>query len=172
MSGERICLPVIMPHIGIMKLGELKPLLARNPELSVRFRFENGEPIPSHAHVTEVARIDKQFVDCGGTFRTQSLCRLQTWVSDDYNHRLKAGVLLKILDKGASFLQTEDIEVDVEHELEYITQSPISSAGPDDSEMVIQLESRHTDCLAKEKCCAPTPKYDLNPMKLQFKATT
>jgi hypothetical protein len=154
-----------------MKLAELKAHLARNPELPVRFKFEKGDSIPAHAHVTEVARIDKQFVDCGGTFRNQSLCRLQTWVSDDYNHRLKAGVLLKILDKGANFLQTEDIEVDVEHELEYITQSPISSAGPDDGEMAIHLESRPTDCLAKEKCCAPTPKYDLNTMKLQFKAT-
>jgi hypothetical protein len=118
-----------------------------------------------------VARIDKQFVDCGGTFRTQSLCRLQTWVSDDYDHRLKAGVFLKILDKGANFLLTEDIEVDVEHELEYITQFPISSVGLENGEMTIQLSSRHTDCLAKEKCCAPAPKYDFNPMKLQFKET-
>jgi hypothetical protein len=96
---------------------------------------------------------------------------LQTWVSDDHDHRLKAGTLLKILDKGASFLQTEDLEVDVEHELDYITQFPIASADATDGEMVIQLSLRHTDCLAKEKCCAPTPKYDLNPMKLQFKAT-
>ena len=155
-----------------MTLAELKPHLAQYSDLPVRFKFGTGEFIPSHAHVTEVARIDKQFVDCGGTFRNQSLCRLQTWVSDDYDHRLKAGVLLKILDKGASFLQTEDIEVDVEHELEYITQFPISSAGPDDGEMIIQLASGHTDCLAKEKCCAPTPKVDFNPMKLQFKATT
>jgi len=154
-----------------MTLADLKPHLARNPELPVRFKLGNGELIPAHAHVTEVARIDKQFVDCGGTFRNQSLCRLQTWASDDYDHRLKAGVLLKILDKGASFLQTEDLEVDVEYELEYITQSPISSAGPDDGEMVIHLASRHTECLAKEKCCAPTPKYDFNPMKLQFKAS-
>jgi hypothetical protein len=154
-----------------MTLADLKPKLSQNPDLSIRFKFENGETIPPHAHVTEVARIDKKFVDCGGTFRNQSLCRLQTWVSDDHDHRLKAGTLLKILDKGASFLQTEDLEVDVEHELDYITQFPIASADATDGEMVIQLSLRHTDCLAKEKCCAPTPKYDLNPMKLQFKAT-
>lgn len=154
-----------------MKLAELKPLLAQNADLPVQFKLGNGESIPAHAHVTEVARIDKQFVDCGGTFRNQSLCRLQTWVSDDYDHRLKAGVLLKILEKGASFLQTEDFDVDVEHELDYITQFPIASADATDGQMVIQLASRHTDCLAKEKCCAPTPKYDFNPMKLQFKAT-
>jgi hypothetical protein len=154
-----------------MTLAELKRQLAQNPELPVRFRLGNGESVPAHAHVTEVGRIDKKFVDCGGTFRNQSLCRLQTWVSDDYDHRLKAGVLLKILEKAASFLQTDDLEVDVEHELDYITQFPIALAEASDGEMVIQLSSRHADCLAKEKCCAPTPKYDFNPMKLQFKAT-
>jgi hypothetical protein len=154
-----------------MKLAELKPELAQNPDLPVRFTFGNAESIPAHAHVTEVARIDKQFVDCGGTFRTHSLCRLQTWVSDDFDHRLKAGVLLKILEKSASFLKTDDIEVDVEHELDYITQFPISAVKPNGSEMIIQLTERHTDCLAKEKCCAPAPKYDFNPMKLQFKQT-
>jgi hypothetical protein len=154
-----------------MTLAEFKTQLAQNPDLSVRFRFADGESVPAHAHVTEVARIDKQFVDCGGTFRTQSMCRLQTWVSDDYDHRLKAGVLLKILEKGGSFLQTEDIEVDVEHELDYITQFPIASVGPNGEEMIVELSERHTDCLAKEKCCAPTPKYESNPMKLHFKET-
>jgi hypothetical protein len=155
----------------MMTLAELKPQLSLNPDLPVRFHFANGQAVAAHAHVTEVARIDKKFVDCGGTLRNQSLCRLQTWVADDYDHRLKAGVLLKILDKGASFLQTDNIEVDVEHELEYITQFPIASAGPSDGEMVIELALRHTDCLAKEKCCPTTPKYDIDPMKLQFKAT-
>jgi hypothetical protein len=155
-----------------MTLAELKPQLSQNPDLPVRFHLANGQTVPAHAHVTEVARIDKKFVDCGGTLRDQSLCRLQTWVADDYDHRLKAGVLLKILEKGASFLQSDDIEVDVEHELEYITQFPIASAAPSDAEFVIQLSVRHTDCLAKEKCCLTTPKYDFNPMKLQFKATS
>jgi len=154
-----------------MTLAELKPQLAQNPDLPVRFKFENGEAIPAHAHVTEVARIDKKFVDCGGTFRNQSLCRLQAWVADDFDHRLKAGVLLKILVKAASFLQTEDIEVDVEHELDYVTQFPVASAEVSGREMIVQLTSRHTDCLAKKKCCPPTPRHDFNPMKLQFKAT-
>jgi len=154
-----------------MTLAELKPRLAQDPDLPVRFHTPGGQPVPAHAHVTEVALIEKKLVDCGGAFRSQSLCRLQTWVSDDYDHRLKAGTLLKILEKGASFFQTEDIEVDVEHELDYITQFPIASAEANDGEMVIQLASRHTDCLAKEKCCPPAPKYDFNPMKLQFKAT-
>lgn len=154
-----------------MTLSELKSELARNPELPIRFYFPNGQAIPAHAHVTEVALIDKKFIDCGGTFRNQSMCRLQTWVSDDYHHRLKSGVLLKILERSSSFLQRDDIEVDVEHELEYITQFPIGSVVPDGREMMVRLTPRHSDCLAKEKCCPPAPKYDLNLTKVQFKAT-
>src|SRR5215467_2431621 len=106
-----------------MTLAELKSQLAQDPDLPVRYHFADGQAVPAHAHVTEVARIDKKFVDCGGTLRNQSLCRLQTWVADDYDHRLKAGILLKILDKGASFLQSDDIEVDVEHELDRFGRS-------------------------------------------------
>jgi len=46
-----------MAQMGIMKLAELKPQLAQNPDLPVRFNLGNGESIPAHAHVTEVARI-------------------------------------------------------------------------------------------------------------------
>src|SRR5215471_16642045 len=104
-----------------MTLSELKARLAEHPAHTIRFVLPNGDRVPAHAHVTEVARIDKKFIDCGGTFRTQSFCRLQTWVSDDFHHRLTAGTLLKILHKADSFLQTDEIEVDVEHQLDHIS---------------------------------------------------
>src|SRR4051812_28778224 len=135
-----------------MKLTELKSQLVKYPNLNIRFRLPNGDPIPAHAHVTEVALIDKKFVDCGGTFRTDSSCRLQTWVAEDLDHKLNAGTLLKILNKAGSFLPNDQLGVDVEHELEFITQFPIESAGPFGNELVLTLAVRHTDCLAKEKC--------------------
>jgi hypothetical protein len=154
-----------------MKLTELKSYLSQHPELHIRFALPNGDSVPAHAHVTEVALIDKKFVDCGGTFRTESMCRLQTWVADDYEHRLDAATLLKILNKAASFLPSDEVETDVEHELDYITQFPISGAEPMGKELVLRLGLRHTDCLAKEKCC-PTPAPSIlerpNPLKFQF----
>src|SRR3954467_12967011 len=110
-----------------MKLCELKIELASHKDWNVKFVLPSGESVPVHAHVTEVARIDKRYVDCGGTFRTDSYCRLQTWVADDLKHRLTAGKLLGILNKAADFLATEDIDVDVEHELGVITQFPLES---------------------------------------------
>ena len=151
-----------------MNLAQLKDSLARHPELPVRFQLPNGQPVPAHAHVTEVARIDKQFVDCGGTFRTLSTCRLQTWVSDDFHHRLKAGKLLTILEKANAFLQSGDIEMDVEHELEHVTQFPIESAETNGTELRLRLAARHTECLAPEKCKPASSILSPNPVKLQF----
>jgi hypothetical protein len=152
-----------------MQLTELKSRLSRHPDLAIRFQLPDGQLVPAHAHVTKVARIDKQFVDCGGTFRKESVCRMQTWVADDLDHRLTTGTLLKILNKAASFLNTEDISIDIEHELDYITQFPLKAAEQRGNELVLRLTERHTDCLAKEKCCpAPSILERPNPLKFQF----
>jgi hypothetical protein len=138
-----------------MKLSELKRELAGHKDWNVKFVLPSGETVPVHAHVTEVARVDKKYVDCGGTFRTDSFCRLQTWVADDLQHRLSAGKLLGILNKAASFLETEELDVDVEHEVAVITQFPLESVKPSVDALVLQLGERHTACLAMEKCLQP-----------------
>ena len=74
-----------------MNLAELKETLARHATKTVRFVLPTGSKVPPHAHVTEVAQVDKRFIDCGGTERTDSVCRLQTWFQDDTEHRLTAG---------------------------------------------------------------------------------
>ena len=152
-----------------MKLVELKNHLSRNPAANIRFHLPNGEFVPAHAHVTEVARIDKRFVDCGGTLRNDSMCRLQTWFADDTDHRLTAGKLVKILDKAKSFLLSDDLDVDVEHEVGYITQFPLESAEILPDEIILHLAERHTACLAMEKCLPPAkPASDFNPLKFNF----
>ena len=145
-----------------MLLSEFKKVLAENSSRSIRFVLPTGSKVPPHAHVTEVARLDKRFIDCGGTFRTETICRLQTWFADDTDHRLKAGKLLVILEKAASFLETEDLEVDVEHEAPFISQFPISSAEAAGENLIVRLDVRHTACLAEDKCLPPA----LNPPSL------
>jgi len=138
-----------------MILSELKKLLAENSYRNIRFVLPTGSKIPSHAHVTEVARMDKKFIDCGGTFRTETLCRLQTWFADDTDHRLTAGKLLAILDKSASFLETDDLEVDVEHEAPFVSQFPIEKIEVDGDVLIVKLGIKHTACLAEDKCLPP-----------------
>jgi hypothetical protein len=138
-----------------MLLSELKKLLAENTYRNIRFVLPTGSKIPPHAHVTEVARMDKKFIDCGGTFRMETLCHLQTWFADDTEHRLAAGKLLAILDKSAPFLESDDLEVDVEHEAPFVSQFPISNVNADGEVLMVHLGVKHTACLAEDKCLSP-----------------
>ncbi|HZQ45526.1 MAG TPA: DUF6428 family protein [Verrucomicrobiae bacterium] len=149
-----------------MKLAEFKKILAQHPRQNIRFILPTSSKMPPHAHVTEVARIDKRFIDCGGTFRTETVCRLQTWFADDTGHRLTAGKLLAILDKSASFLETEDLEVDVEHEAPFISQFPIEKAEADGEALIVRLGIKHTACLAEDKCLPPNlnRQFDFKPL--------
>lgn len=137
-----------------MLLSELKKTLSENVYRNIRFVLPTGTKVPPHAHVTEVAQIDKKFVDCGGTQRTESVCRLQTWFQDDTDHRLTAGKLLAILDK-ASFITSGELEVDVEHEAPFISQFPISSVEFEENTLILHLGIKHTACLAEDKCLPP-----------------
>jgi hypothetical protein len=138
-----------------MKLNELKAALAKHPEQRLRFVLPDGRMVPAHAHITEVARVDKRFVDCGGTLRNDSVCRLQTWTAQDFHHRLSAGKLLDILNKAAAFLPGGDVEVDVEHELEFVSQFPLENVEVDGPELRLNLSTRHTACLASDQCGVP-----------------
>lgn len=145
-----------------MKVLDLKRHLMLSPDAIVRFRLPDKTDVPVHAHVTEVARIDKRFVDCGGTLRTLSRCQLQTWVADDVQHRLTAGKLLGILNKAAAVLGSDDLDVDIEHEKVTISQYPLASIQAGIGEVILLLEARHTACLAEDKCLRPpTPESSI-----------
>jgi len=138
-----------------MQIAELKKTLSENTCRNIRFILPTGSRVPPHAHVTEVALIEKKFVDCGGTFRTDSLCRLQTWFADDTDHRLTAGRLLAILEKSTPFIKADDLEVDVEHEAPFVSQFPIEKVEVDGEALTICLGVKHTACLAEDRCLPP-----------------
>ncbi len=138
-----------------MQISELKKTLSENARRNIRFILPTGTKAPPHAHVTEVALIEKKFIDCGGTFRTDSLCRLQTWFADDTDHRLTAGKLLAILEKSASFIKADDLEVDVEHEAPFVSQFLIEKVEVDGESLTIRLGVKHTACLAEDRCLPP-----------------
>ena len=151
-----------------MKLSELKSILAAQPEARLRFLLPNGEFAPTHVHVTEVARVDKRFIDCGGTLRTESHCRLQTWHAQDVEHRLTAGKLSKIFAKALEVGLTDDLEVDVEHEVGFISQFPLEAIEVTADELVFRLGVRHTACLAEDKCLPPAKRPAFDPLKFDF----
>ncbi len=135
-----------------MKLRELKSLLRANPTARPRFTLPNGEQIPAHFHITEVGHVTKKFVDCGGTFRANEACVLQTYVATDFEHRLAAGRFADILDLGRTILPGDDLDVEVEWDCCVISQYPIAAGRAVEDRLEFQLGAKHTDCLAKQKC--------------------
>ena len=139
-----------------MKLHDLKSLLRAHPTAFPRFILPDGEQIPAHFHLTEVGYVAKKFVDCGGIFRDREACVLQTYVAEDFDHRLEAKRFADILDLGRPILPGDDLEVEMEWDCCVVSQYPIASARVVDDRLEFQLVARQTDCLAKQKCgCEP-----------------
>jgi hypothetical protein len=137
-----------------MNLDELKSCLDQRPELNLAFVLPDGRRVPPHFHVTEVGRIEKHFVDCGGTFRRDERYVLQAHVGSprDDGHRLTAGRLGKILGLAEPLVTSADLPVEVEYEDGLVSQFALRGAGLVGGELAFQLAPKHTDCLAKEKC--------------------
>lgn len=128
----------------------------------LHFELPNGEHVPSHFHVTEVGQISKHFIDCGGTVRQEHKVNFQLWEAEDYDHRLQAEKLLKIIQLSEDKLQMGDYEIEVEYQGETIGKYGIEfSLGR------FQLVSLSTDCLAKENCGVTNqkPKMVLSEMR-------
>jgi len=120
---------------------------------TMRFVLPNGKSIPPSYHITEVGRVQKDFMDCGGTVRSSAACVLQAWVSaHDEDHRLEAGKLSIILEMADKLLPDPDLSVELEYEAPVISQFAISSSEVAADAIVFHLENKHTDCLAKESC--------------------
>lgn len=135
-----------------MNVAQLYQLLSKREAAEVKFRLPGGALIPEHFHVTEVGRVDKRFIDCGGTKRQASSCLLQTWTADDFDHRLHAGKLASILKLAEPLLETFDLSVEVEHGAEVASQYVIADFEFTSSGFTFLLAGKQTDCLAKDKC--------------------
>ena len=142
-----------------MKTSDFNRLLTENPDKHLQFILPDGGLIPLYAHITEVGRVDKTFLDCGATVRKVSYLCLQSWVADDVDHRLPAGTLVDIIDRAAPILGDDDLDVEIEYEDGFITQLPVESGKQQADLLVFTLGTKHTDCLAKE-ICLPPPKDD------------
>ncbi len=138
-----------------MKLSEFKNHLLASPEAEMRFILPDGDAIPLHAHVTEIGRVDKNFIDCGGTGRSSSHCTLQVWVAEnDEEHRFVPAKLAKVLDMATPLFRGDDLDVEVEYEdcCTELSQYPVVEVEKAEGSLTFKLASKHTDCLAKEAC--------------------
>jgi len=131
-----------------MKLSEIKELL---PTLdNVTFQLEDGTFVPEHFHVTEVGMIIKNFIDCGGVIRHEKVVNFQLWNADDYEHRLKPGKLLSIIELSEQKLGIEDTDIEVEYQSSTIGKYDLEFNG---SHFI--LKNKTTACLAQDACGIP-----------------
>lgn len=134
-----------------MKLSEVKNVLDHLESLV--FTLPNGDKVPAHFHVTEIGKISKNFIDCGGTVRHEDVISFQLWSADDVNHRLQAKKLKEIIELSEKELFLRDAEIEVEYQGNTIEKYSLGFDG-----QVFQLLPKQTDCLAKDKCGLPTEK--------------
>ncbi|MDP2688011.1 MAG: DUF6428 family protein [Aequorivita sp.] len=146
-----------------MKLSEIKNHLNKLDQIT--FMLPNGELVPTHFHVTEVGKISKHFIDCGGTVRKEDVINFQLWNADDYNHRLHPEKLVHIIELSEKVLGLEDLEIEVEYQMEnsksQIPNSNFDTIGKfslDFDGTNFLLTTKQTDCLAKENCGIPAEK--------------
>ena len=140
-----------------MKLSEIKNIL-KTVE-SINFQLPNGNYVPEYFHVTEVGLITKNFIDCGGTVRKETVVNFQLWDANDYEHRLKPQKLVHIIELSEKVLIPTAIGMeDFEIEVEYQMAATIGKFSLDFDGTNFQLKSKLTDCLAKDNCGIPPEK--------------
>ena len=143
-----------------MKLSQIKKQLTQLDRIA--FQLPNGDLVPSHFHVTEVGKIAKHFIDCGGTLRNEEVANFQLWNADDYDHRLHPEKLLNIIELSEKVLGIEDLEIEVEYQAETIGKFGLDFDGKN-----FLLTTKKTDCLAKDQCGIPTEKPKMKLSEIQ-----
>jgi hypothetical protein len=132
-----------------MKLSEIKEALKTLN--TIAFQLPNGQLVPNHFHVTEVGKITKNFIDCGGTVRKEEVVNFQLWEANDYDHRLHPEKLVNIIKLSEEVLEIENLEIEVEYQGKTIEKFGLDFDGKN-----FLLTTKQTDCLAKDKCEIPS----------------
>ncbi|WP_417198605.1 DUF6428 family protein [Bizionia sp.] len=143
-----------------MKLSEIKQHLSQLE--TIAFQLPNGQLVPNHFHVTEIGKINKHFIDCGGTVRTENVINFQLWEANDYDHRLHPEKLVSIIELSEKILNLEDLEIEVEYQGSTIGKYDLDFDGTN-----FLLTNKQTDCLAKDKCGIPAGKSKLKLSEIE-----
>ena len=134
-----------------MNVQKFNYLLASNPSAALYIMLPNGEFVPDHFHITEVGRVHKQFIDCGGTRRESFSCALQVWVANDTEHHLNSTKLGQIM-KVAAGLVSDDMPLVVEYGSETVANYPLGDVEVTPKGLLLVLGAKPTACLAPDKC--------------------
>ena len=143
-----------------MNLSQLKNHLDEVSQLN--FIQPNGNFIPSHFHITEAGLTTKNFIDCGGTARTEKTISFQLWTANDLDHRLEPKKLKNIIAIAEPLFENQDLEIEIEFQTE-----TISRFGLDFDGINFLLTTKQTNCLAQDQCGIPSEKQKIKLADIQ-----
>lgn len=143
-----------------MRIQQIKELLKSLN--TIAFQLPDGSLVPSHFHVTEVGKVTKHFIDCGGTLRNEVVVNFQLWEANDYDHRLHPEKLIHIIELSDKLLDLGNLEIEVEYQA-----TTIGKYGLDFDGTNFLLTTKQTDCLAKDNCGIPQEKTKVNLSNLE-----
>ncbi len=129
----------------ILTLHQLKTELKQLKKLA--FELPDGSLVPNHLNITEVGKVTKNFIDCGGVIRKEEVVSLQLWEVDDYDHRLHPEMTLQIIEIGEKAFNLKDLEIEVEYQ-----GNTIQKFGLDLKANHFALINKQTACLALDAC--------------------
>ena len=140
-----------------MKLSEVKDQLSKLEKIG--FQLPGGEKVPGHFHITEIGKVEKNFIDCGGKIRKEEKISFQLWEANDYDHRLHPEKLVHIIELSEKQLELQDLEIEVEYQgKETIGKYDLEFDGE-----LFQLKSKFTTCLAQDQCGVKPEKSNSKP---------
>jgi len=137
---------------GFMIVRQLAQLLEANKDSSLHIMLPNREFVPEHFHITEIGRVEKNFIDCGGTQRRSLACLLQVWTAHDVQHRLLAGKLANIFRLARRILESDDLPVEFEYGDDVAAQYRLTNVEVTPKGLLLVLTGRETECLAQDQC--------------------
>lgn len=138
-----------------MKLSQFKAHLNSLDQLE--FKLPKGETVAPHYHITEVGKVHKQFIDCGGQYREEAKVSMQLFIADDLDHRLSVNKTKAIVEGCEKKLRLEDLEIEVEYQGRTIEKYGLKAV-----EGGFEMTATQTDCLAKDGCGIEKPKVRLS----------
>ncbi|MFM2213181.1 MAG: hypothetical protein RL427_444 [Bacteroidota bacterium] len=129
-----------------MTIAQLKAEL-RNLS-NVAFQLPDGTFVPYHFHFTEIGKVTKHFIDCGGKVRKEEVANFQSWEANDYHHQLHPDNLVTIIERSEKVLGLPKLDIEVE----YQRNVTIGKYNLEFDGKHFLLTGKQTDCLAKENC--------------------
>jgi hypothetical protein len=134
-----------------MKLSQFKQALVEGTP--IHFSLEDGSVVPEHFHLTEIGRVTKKFIDCGGTLREEEKVSFQLWYSEDVDHRLETDKLQTIIRLGEEKIGLPNAEIEVEYQNTTIGKYTLELGANG-----FILGNSQTACLALDSCGIPAEK--------------